>query len=197
MVWTIEFGPGGNDPEAGEGGLGKSQLLLAMAAAIPRAPCCPTTAALPPSAGPLSCSAEDSPETTIKPRLMAMGADLSRITLLKASVTIKRPGKEPLVHPVSLQDLGLWRSVFSRRADTVLFIVDPLPSYLGRGVNDLPRITRSARSLNRSWRDHQAGLICMSANTHLNKSIDQRLRPIASLARLPMEPCSERAFGCA
>ena len=67
---------------------------------------------------------------------MAMGANLSKIKIMKASYTIKRPGKEPMVNPVSLQDIRYWKAVFKRFPDCVMFIVDPIPSYLGRGVND-------------------------------------------------------------
>ena len=46
---------------------------------------------------------------------------------------------------MSLQDHSYWRAVFDRFPETKLFIVDPIPSYLGRGVNDQPEFARSGR----------------------------------------------------
>jgi hypothetical protein len=172
--WKYRVARGEMTLEAGEGGLGKSQLLLALAAASSRGSILPDGSGPAPVGGTIILSAEDSPETTIKPRLMAMGADLSRIVILQASVTISRAGKEPLIHPVSLRDRDYWMAVFDRLRGTVLFIVDPIPSYLGRGVNDqrnneireviepfLANVIRPRR-------------IAMFANTHLNKCVDAK-----------------------
>ncbi len=82
-------------------------------------------------------SAEDDAERVIAPRLKALGADLDRITILEAKYKIRPPdGKPPLVSFTSLQDLTYWREVFSRVDGPVLMIIDPLPSYVGKGIND-------------------------------------------------------------
>jgi hypothetical protein len=65
-----------------------------------------------------------------------MAADLSRITIMRARVVIRREGKEPTVDPMTFQDRSYWRQVFDRRKKCVLFIVDPLASYLGRKVSE-------------------------------------------------------------
>jgi hypothetical protein len=124
-------------------------------------------------------SAEDRPETTIKPRLVAMGANIDRITIVKAKYILREPGKRPVVHPATLQDLGYWHEVFARIKahiwqDATLFIVDPIPSYLGRGVNDAKNT--ELRAVLEPFVDSVIAPrnIAFVANTHLNKSIDQR-----------------------
>src|SRR5262249_51172904 len=109
---------------AGEGGIGKSQILLAVAAALSNGSDWPDGSGKAPVGRTIILSAEDSPETTIKPRLRALSANLDRITIVKARVTIKRPDKEPLIHPMSLQDLRYWRTIFDLYPDARLFIVD-------------------------------------------------------------------------
>ena len=81
-------------------------------------------------------SAEDSRETTLTPRLTALGADLSRIKFLSAKVTIHKEGKSPLVSPMTLVDLVYWREAVRRVPECRMLIIDPLASYLGRSVND-------------------------------------------------------------
>src|SRR5262249_29674281 len=63
------------------------------------------------------------------------GRRYARITLSSARIRSHREGQWN-VAPQSLQDRLYWTAFFDRLPDTVLFIVDPLPSYLGRGVND-------------------------------------------------------------
>jgi hypothetical protein len=172
--WEYRVARGEMTLTAGEGGLGKSQVLLALAAASSNGSSLPDGSGPAPIGRTVILSAEDSPETTIKPRLLALDADISRITLLKASVTIRKPGKEPHVHPYSLRDLAIWRAVFDRLRDTMLFIVDPLPSYLGRGVND--QRSNEIREILEPFIDEivRPRHIGMLANTHLNKCIDAR-----------------------
>jgi putative DNA primase/helicase len=119
-------------------------------------------------------SAEDNPEDTIKPRLVALEADVSRITIVRARVITTTPEGQILVDPKSFQDLDYWRDVFRRVPDCKLFIVDPLPSYLGRGVNDHKNADLRA-ILEPFLVDivERYGL-CMLCNTHLNKTMDAK-----------------------
>lgn len=159
---------------AGEGGLGKSQVLLSIAAALSRGREWPDKSGTAEVGRTLILAAEDDPATTIVPRLKAMDADLSKIDLLTARVRIKREGKEPLVSFQSLQDLGYWRRIFGQRPDTRLLIVDPLPSYLGRGVNDSKN--NEVRSIIEPFLDEitRPRGVCLIANSHLNKSVDSK-----------------------
>lgn len=158
---------------AGEGGLGKSTFLLACASAISRGDFWPGGDEKAPLGHVVIVSAEDSPGTTLRPRLEALGADLSRIVFCKARVIIEHDG-EKMIHPVSLQNHGYWKAVFDRFPETVLFIVDPIPSYLGRGVND--RQNNEIREVLEPFIEDviRPRKICFYCNTHLNKTLDAR-----------------------
>src|SRR5262249_14350791 len=76
-------------------------------------------------------SAEDGAADTIKPRLLAAGADTDRVTIVKA--VIDRGGRRGL----SLQsDLdALEQMIVHELRDVRLVIIDPISSYLGRGLD--------------------------------------------------------------
>jgi hypothetical protein len=158
---------------AGEGGLGKSMFLLACAAAVSNGSRWPDGSGDAPRGHVVIVSAEDKADTTLRPRLEALGANLKNITFCRARIIMERDG-ERLVHPMSLQDHAYWRAVLDRHPDTVLFIVDPIPSYLGRGVND--RQNSEIRGVLEPFVEDviRPRDICFYANTHLNKSIDAR-----------------------
>jgi putative DNA primase/helicase len=159
---------------AGDGGLGKSQVALAIAALISTGGDWFDRSGPAPLGDILILSAEDNPKDTIKPRLIALGADLDRVTILRARVVISRAGKEPLIHPMSFQDRAYWRMVFDRRPHCRLFVVDPLPSYLGRGINDSRN--NEIRGVLEPFLTEIIELrdLCMLAVSHLSKAVDTR-----------------------
>ena len=77
-LWPYRLAVGEMALLAGDGGLGKSSVLLAIAAIITRGAEWPDGAGSAPVGDVVIVSAEDSRETTLKPRLMALGADLDR-----------------------------------------------------------------------------------------------------------------------
>lgn len=171
-LWQYRLARGEMALMVGEGGLGKSQLLLATAAIISRGDEFPDRSGRAPVGRTVILSAEDCPETTIIPRLIALGADLDKITIVRAQLIIRKSGQEPVISPMSLQNLDYWRAVFNRLPDTILFIVDPLPSYLGRGINDAKNA-----EIRGVLEPFLGGVIrprkiCVFANTHLNKSAE-------------------------
>ena len=66
-----------------------------------------------------------------------MGANLDMITILEARYKIlSKMIKEPLIQFAELGLLEYWREVFRRIENPLVIFIDPLPSYIGRGVND-------------------------------------------------------------
>lgn len=134
--WQDRIARGKFNLLAGEGGDGKSLVAIALVASIT------TGGLLPDGSGPVpigSCfilAAEDGARDTIVPRLIAAGADLSRVKILTAQLKTRGKDGKPLIHPMSFQNLPYWRAVFGRRPDGRLLVADPIPAYLGRGVND-------------------------------------------------------------
>jgi energy-coupling factor transporter ATP-binding protein EcfA2 len=173
-LWPYRFAEGEMALLAGDGGLGKSSLLLAIAALITRGQEWPDKSGYAPLGSVAIVSAEDSRETTLKPRLMALGADLSRVRFVTAKITIRKPGEPPMVSPMTLSDRPYWKEVLKRIPGCKMLIVDPIPSYLGRGVNDSKN--SELRAVLEPFLElvaRPAG-ICFVANSHLNKSLDSK-----------------------
>ena len=173
-LWKYRFARGEMALLAGDGGLGKSSLLLSIASLITTGGQWPDGAGQAPLGAVVIVSAEDSRETTLKPRLIALGADLDRIKFVTAKMTIQRPGQPAMVNPVSLQDRRYWQEVLKRVPGCVMLIIDPIPSYLGRGVNDAKNA--ELRAVIEPFIDEvtrPAG-VCFVANTHLNKNGDSK-----------------------
>ncbi len=110
-------------------GMGKSFLTCDMAARVSNgtpwpdgAPCVQGSVIL------ISC--EDDPGDTIKPRLDAHGADVSRVHLLTGSLERDAAGKESELM-FSLSDVSTLEAAIDAVKDCRLIIVDPIGSYLG------------------------------------------------------------------
>jgi putative DNA primase/helicase len=116
---------------AGEAGLGKSQLAIAMAAAVTTGgewPCCEGRA---PLGSVVILSAEDGAADTVIPRLIAAGADCKRVHIVSAV----RDDAGHRSFGLSAADLALLEQLFSEIGDVKLIIIDPISSYLGPRVD--------------------------------------------------------------
>jgi putative DNA primase/helicase len=173
-LWKYRFARGEMALLAGDGGLGKSSLLLSIASLITTGGEWPDGAGHAALGDVVIVSAEDSRETTLKPRLIALKANLDRIVFVTAKKAIRKEGQPAVVNPVSLQDLDYWREILKRVPGCKMLIIDPLPSYLGRGVNDAKN--SDLRAVVEPFIDEvtrPAG-VCFVANTHLNKNGDAK-----------------------
>ena len=122
----------------------------------------------------LFLSAEDDPSRTIRPRLEALNANIDNVVIMEAKFKIlSKDGKTKMVSPTSFQDLDYWKAVFGRLPGAVAFMVDPLPSYMGRGVND--RRNAEVRQVLEPFVNLVTEFqMTMIGITHLGKSIDGR-----------------------
>jgi AAA domain len=157
---------------AGEPGLGKSQIMLWLASTITKGDPWPDGNGDAPTGSAIILSAEDSPETTIVPRLIAADANLDKILTLKAKVRFREEGKSPVILPMSYKDLSWWNATLDRVPDVRLLIADPVVSYLGRGVND--QRNAEIRDVLEPFIEEiiRPRQICFYAITHLNKALD-------------------------
>ena len=113
----------------GDPGLGKSLMTVALAAAISTGRAVvPGEDPLGPPGDVLFLSAEDDIERTILPRLMAAGADLSRVHPV-TTVADKKGEERPVSSPDDL-DL-IEQQVVEKKA--VLVVIDPLMAFLSAG----------------------------------------------------------------
>ncbi len=113
----------------GDPGLGKSTILLDLAARLSRGDAMPDGTAGPGAAGTVILTAEDDLARVVRPRLDVAGADLNRI----ATVSVKdRDGeREP---SVTADDLPMVEEAI-RSVGGMLVIIDPLMAYLPSDVN--------------------------------------------------------------
>jgi hypothetical protein len=164
---------------AGEGKQGKSQLTMALGALFSNGGEWWDGSGQAEQGHVLYLSAEDDAERAIRPRLEALEANLDQITILEARYKIlSKDDKEPLIEFAELGSLEYWREVFRRIANPLVIFIDPLPSYIGRGVND--RKNSEVRAVLGPFiaLAVEFGMTVVGV-THLGKSIDAT-KPIAN-----------------
>jgi putative DNA primase/helicase len=142
---------------------GKSTLMTDVAARLTRGTPMPD-GQLGAVGDVLFLSAEDDPEDTTVPRLMAHEADLARIHLVQAVVDDK--GEAPVSIP---RDLALIETVI-RDTGTVLVVVDVLAEYLDAGV-DSHKDTDVRRALHLIRGVAQRTGAAFVLMRHLNKTV--------------------------
>lgn len=118
---------------AGEGGLGKSSLSLALAAAVSRGrPAFGLDYNAGPPADVLLVSCEDDVRNTIKPRLLAVGADTARVQTIDGLI-----GPDGRVIGFDLNCLASIANDLEESPGVRLLVIDPVTAFVGRtGVND-------------------------------------------------------------
>lgn len=118
---------------AGDPGLGKSLLLLDLAARVSKGHLLPDGGSAE-SGDVIVVSAEDDPADTIRPRLEAAGADLARVHILRGCYQHTENGKLR-IRDFSLADLEILTDALDAIAEqgrTVrLVVIDPISAYLG------------------------------------------------------------------
>jgi putative DNA primase/helicase len=127
-IWRSRIARGKHTCIAGEPGTGKSQLTVAVVAAVTTGGEWPCGEGQAPLGNVIILSAEDGAADTIIPRLLAAGADLDRVHIVSAVRNADGSRRA-----VNLQhDLDLIEKEIARIGNVVLVIVDPVSSYLGK-----------------------------------------------------------------
>jgi len=154
---------------AGDPGLGKSFVTLDIAARVTRGTGWPDDLTTSCESGSvILLNAEDDPADTIRPRLEAVGADLSKVHILQAVRHAKPSGETVLEHFNLETDLTALQDVVASLGDVRLIVIDPISAYLGSTeshVNAKVRGLLSPLAELASWLD-----AAVVAVTHLNKS---------------------------
>jgi hypothetical protein len=126
-------------------------------------------------------SAEDDPGDTIRPRLEAAGADLSKVHILQAVRRTKPNGDTALEHFSLETDLIELQDAAAKLDDVRLIVIDPISAYLG---NIDSHVNAKVRSLLAPLAGLAQSLrIAVMAVDHLSKSNRPALyRPNGSIA---------------
>jgi RecA-family ATPase len=131
-LWPGRVGIGKQTLLTGEAGLGKSQVCIAVAAAVTVGGAWPCGEGIAPLGKVIFFSAEDGAADTIVPRLIAAGTDLSRVHLVSAVRTDDGKGRRTFNLQLDLESL---ESEIRRIGDVRLVVIDPISSYLGPNVD--------------------------------------------------------------
>lgn len=129
-LWLDRFARGKISMISGNPGLGKSQIIVSMAAIITCGTFWPDGA--PCKAGNvLFLSAEDDASDTLVPRLIAAGADLNRINIIDSIVEKNNNGDE-LEGQVNLStNIVSLEKLLLLIKDVAVIFIDPITAYLG------------------------------------------------------------------
>jgi putative DNA primase/helicase len=131
-LWSGRVAVGKLTLIAGEPGLGKSQVSIAMAATVTTGGPWPCGEGRAPLGNAIILCAEDGAADTIVPRLMAAGANLSRVHIVSAVRAEDGKGRRAF----NLQsDLELLEREIKRIDDIRLVVIDPISSYLGPNID--------------------------------------------------------------
>ncbi len=127
-LWPGRIARGKHTCIAGEPGAGKSQLSIAIIAAVTTTGEWPCGEGRAPLGSAIILSAEDGAADIIVPRLLAAGADLSRVHVVSA--VRNNDGSR---RALNLQrDLDLLEKKIAEIGNVALVVVDPVSSYLGK-----------------------------------------------------------------
>jgi putative DNA primase/helicase len=133
-LWDNRIARGALNLFSGDPGQGKSQITCDLAARTSTGERWPdqdpgTRRRKPASV--IILNAEDRTENIILPRLIAVGADLSRVAVIDSVLRFDRDGK-PAKGFLSLQeDIAALDKMLSETDDVALIIIDPISAYLG------------------------------------------------------------------
>ena len=117
----------GGDPEEG-----KSQINVNIAATISKGGEWPNHEGKAPTGSVLILSAEDGVEDTLVPRLIAAGADRSKIHIIEAVRGEDEKGRRTF----NLQiDLQLLEAKIKEIGDVLVISIDPASAYMGKGID--------------------------------------------------------------
>jgi hypothetical protein len=149
----------------GDPGLGKSTLLFDLAARVSRGEALPGDDATRAPAGVVILSAEDGLADTIRPRLDAAGADLSRIVALTGIAEGPDRAERLPQFPGDIQAL----EATLREVGAALVLIDPLMAYLGGDVDSHKDqdVRRALGALARVAESTRAAVVIVR---HLNKA---------------------------
>jgi AAA domain/Primase C terminal 2 (PriCT-2) len=166
-LWPDRFALGKFGLVAGMPDMGKGQIAAFITAAVTAALKLPCDEGDAPQGNVIWFNAEDDVSDTVKPRLIAAGADLKRVYFVNGA---RIDGENKMFSLVT--DLHLLRKTIERIGNAVLVIIDPVSAYLGVGKVD-GRSATDVRGVLTPLKDMAEDLhIAVIGIAHFNKKDD-------------------------
>jgi hypothetical protein len=166
-LWPGRFARGKFGLIAGLPDYGKGQIAAFITAAVTAALELPCDEGTAPQGNVIWFNAEDGARDTIKPRLIAAGADINRVHIVNGA----RVGGEDKTFSL-VTDLRLLRKKILQIGNVVLVIIDPVSAYLGVGKVD-GRSATDVRGVLTPLKDMAEELhIAVIGIAHFNKKDD-------------------------
>lgn len=133
-LWPNRIAVGKLTLLAGDPSLGKSLLTLDLASRISRGTAWPDCQEIPnPPGAVVILSSEDDPADTIKPRLLAAGADCRRVVAFTGIRELDpETGEACLLAFTLVHDLALLERVIETTAECRAVVMDPITAYMGK-----------------------------------------------------------------
>ena len=181
-LWPGRIARGKVSMIAGNPGLGKSQVTIGMAATVSMGGLWPVDGTSCEIGNVVILSAEDEAEDTLRPRLEAAGADLSRVFVLDA-VRDELVADASILRAFNLRtDLSELGAMLTEIGGAALIVIDPVTAYLGSTDSHKNAEIRALLSpLADLATKHGAAVVCVS---HFNKDVhgEALMRVTGSLA---------------
>jgi|CXWL01.1.fsa_nt_gi hypothetical protein len=154
---------------AGNPGLGKSQIVSSMAAIVSTGSTWPVDRTPCEQGNVVILSAEDDPADTLRPRLEAAQADLSRVFILDAVTDGTLTNGSENRRGFNLKsDLSRLGEMLEEIGGAALIVIDPITAYLGTTDSHNNAEIRALLSpLAELAAKHEAAVVCVS---HFNKN---------------------------
>jgi putative DNA primase/helicase len=166
-LWPGRFALGKIGLIAGLPDYGKGQIAAFITAAVTAAVKLPCDEGSVPRGNVIWFNAEDDARDTVKPRLVAAGADPKRVIFVNGT---RVDGEDKSFSLVT--DLPLLRKAIKQIGDVVLVIVDPVSAYLGIGKVD-SRSATDVRGVLTPLKELAEELhVAIIGIAHFNKKID-------------------------
>jgi putative DNA primase/helicase len=146
----------------GKPGVGKSQLMAHLTSVVSQGGAWPCNEGRAPRGSVVLFTAEDGVAETVAPRLIAAGADVARVTVVKG---VEDPAGRKTFDLKA--DIDLLEAAVREIGDVKLIIIDPVSAYLGRIDGHGNAETRSVLEPIAEMADRLR--IAVIAVTHLNK----------------------------
>jgi hypothetical protein len=169
-LWQDHLARGSLEMTTGLPGEGKSQVQCQYVACVTTGRAWPNSVAGVPPGRAIMMTAEDNLAQIVKPRLMAAGADCTRVHFLPL---IRKDKKERMF--LLSEDLEVLEEAIAELGDVLLVTVDPITAFMGGGKNfDSHRATDVRSQLGPLAALAERTNIAFSAVTHPPKSAGLR-----------------------